>query len=171
MPRIEYIRHYNRPSLVQIMTYRLPGTTPLSEPMLPFFNLNYLEHISIKLWMKIKKLFIKKIDLRMSPAEWLSFCFRLNVQIVILKYHLWKGIKLSSKKYLNCWWTVRNTIPLHQRVPTAQYLQSLFWIQFQSSQDALPTAKQDTKRLSQGVILMFSKTCNTLRVGISKCFA
>ena len=53
-----YMRQYNIPTLVQIMACRLFGAKPLSEPMLPYCQLDPREHISLKfVWNS--KVFIK----------------------------------------------------------------------------------------------------------------
>ena len=47
-PRDAYMRHQACPSLVQIMACRLVGAKPLSEPMLPYCQLDHKEHNSVK---------------------------------------------------------------------------------------------------------------------------
>ena len=42
------MRQYNIPTLAQVMACRLIGTNPLSEPMLPYCQLDPEEHILMK---------------------------------------------------------------------------------------------------------------------------
>ena len=53
-PSDAYMRQWNIPSLVQMTTCRLIGTKPLSEPMLPYYQLDLKEHISVKFHLKFK---------------------------------------------------------------------------------------------------------------------
>ena len=48
-PSDAYTRHQPRPSFVQRMAWRLFGAKPLSEPMMPYCQLNPKEHIEVKL--------------------------------------------------------------------------------------------------------------------------
>ena len=73
-----YIHQHNLPSLVQIMACRLFGDKPLSEPMLPFYQSDTREHISVKLHLKFRFL-IKKMHLKMLTAKWRPFYIGLNV--------------------------------------------------------------------------------------------
>ena len=43
-----YMHHQTCPSLVQIMACRLVSAKPLSEPMLPYCQLDHKEHNSVK---------------------------------------------------------------------------------------------------------------------------
>ena len=45
-----YMRHYTGPSLVLIMTCRLFGAKPLSEPLLTYCQLDSKKHISVKMF-------------------------------------------------------------------------------------------------------------------------
>ena len=51
-PSDAYMRQYNIPTLLQIMTCRLFGAKPLSEPTLPYCQLIPTEHISMKFYSK-----------------------------------------------------------------------------------------------------------------------
>ena len=46
--RVTYMHQYNIPTLLQIAACRLFGAKPLSEPMLPYCQLDHKEHISVK---------------------------------------------------------------------------------------------------------------------------
>ena len=50
-----YIRQWMGSSLDQIMSFRLFGAKPLSEPTLTCFQLRPIEHISIKCFIKLKQ--------------------------------------------------------------------------------------------------------------------
>ena len=73
----EYMHQYNIPTLVQLMACRLFGTKPLSQPKLPYCQLDPKEHISVKFYLKFNFSF-KEIHLEMS-AKWRPFCLSLNV--------------------------------------------------------------------------------------------
>ena len=47
-------------SLVQIMGCRLFGDNPLSKPMIVYYQLDHKEQISIKFYLKFKKVFIQE---------------------------------------------------------------------------------------------------------------
>ena len=47
-PSDAYMRQWHKPLLVQIMACRLSGAKPLSEPMLPYYQLDHKEHNSVK---------------------------------------------------------------------------------------------------------------------------
>ena len=51
-PSDAYVRHQPRPSLVQIMSWRLFGTKPLSEPMMYYCHSDPEEEASVKLYSK-----------------------------------------------------------------------------------------------------------------------
>ena len=51
-PSDAYMHQYNRSTLVHIMANRLFGAKPLSEPMLPYCQLDPKEHISVKFHLK-----------------------------------------------------------------------------------------------------------------------
>ena len=53
-PSYAYMRRYTMPSLAQIMACRLTGAKPLSEPMLPYCQLDHKEYISVKFHLKLK---------------------------------------------------------------------------------------------------------------------
>ena len=48
-----YMRQYILPTLVLKMACRLFGAKPLSEPILPYCQLDHEEHISVKFYLKI----------------------------------------------------------------------------------------------------------------------
>ena len=73
-----YRQQYNIPTLFQIMACRLFDAKPLSEPMLPYCQLDPKEHISIKFHLKFKRKF-KEMHLKMSSAKWRPLCLSLNV--------------------------------------------------------------------------------------------
>ena len=78
-PSDAYMRQFNMPTLVEIMACRLFGAKPLSEPMLPYCQLDPKEHIFNEILTKIPKFSFKKILLKMSTTKWLPFCLGLNV--------------------------------------------------------------------------------------------
>ena len=51
-------RQYCRPSLLQIIACRLFGAKPLSEPMLPYSQLDTKEHISVKCYSRLKNIIL-----------------------------------------------------------------------------------------------------------------
>ena len=55
-----YIRQNNIATLLQIMAWRLFGTKPLSETMLPYCQLDHKEHISVKFYFKFKSFYSRK---------------------------------------------------------------------------------------------------------------
>ena len=59
-PSDTYMRQYNIPTLVQIMACRLFGAKPLSEPMLPYSQLDPKELISLKLYLKFRSFHSRK---------------------------------------------------------------------------------------------------------------
>ena len=75
-PNDAYMRHYNKPTLVQIMACRLFGAKPLSEPVLLCWQL-----MNLISWNFIQnsKDFIKEMHLKMSSVKWRPFCLGLNV--------------------------------------------------------------------------------------------
>ena len=54
------MRQWTESALVQIMTCRLNGTKPLSEPMLTYCQLDLKEHISMKFYLKFNFFSCKK---------------------------------------------------------------------------------------------------------------
>ena len=56
------MRHYNKPTLLQIMACRLFGARPLSEPVLQYCQLDLKEHISVTFFLN-SKFFIQGIVL------------------------------------------------------------------------------------------------------------
>ena len=78
-PSDAYMRQYNIPALLQIMACRLFGAKPLSEPMLPYCQLDPKEHILVKFYSKLKIFLFTKIHLKMSPGKWQTCCLGLNV--------------------------------------------------------------------------------------------
>ena len=60
-----HMRQYTMPSLVQIMACRLFGAKPLPKPILPFYQLDPKEHISVEFYPKFKDMTCK-----MSSAKW-----------------------------------------------------------------------------------------------------
>ena len=53
-PSDAYMRQHNMPTLLQIMACRLFSAKPLSKPMLPYYQLDPTEHISVKFYSKFK---------------------------------------------------------------------------------------------------------------------
>ena len=54
------------------MACRLLGAKPLSEPMLPYYQLDPKEYISVKFYSKFKKIqkfSLKKMQMKMSSAD------------------------------------------------------------------------------------------------------
>ena len=51
---------WNIPTLLQIMAWRLFSTKPLSEPMLPYYQLELKEHFSVKLCLKFRSFHSRK---------------------------------------------------------------------------------------------------------------
>ena len=54
------LRQHNIPTLLQIMACRLFGAKPLSEPMLPYCQLDPTEHISMKFYSKFRSFHSRK---------------------------------------------------------------------------------------------------------------
>ena len=77
-PSYAYICQYNMPTMLQIMACHLFGAKPLSEPMLPYCQLDPKEHISVKSYLKFK-VFIKGNALEMSSAKVAAILPSLNV--------------------------------------------------------------------------------------------
>ena len=68
-PRNTYMRHQSRPSLVQIMTCRLFGTKPLSEPMLDFCRLVHrMGTYFSEIWNKTQPFSLMKISEKFWPS-------------------------------------------------------------------------------------------------------
>ena len=78
-PSDTYTSQYDKPSLVQIMACRLFGAKPLSEPMLPYCQLNPKEHISVKFYLKFKSFHLRKCTWKCRLPKWWPFCLGLNV--------------------------------------------------------------------------------------------
>ena len=75
-----YMRHYTRPTLVQIMACCcLCGVNPLSEQMMDYWQKDISKQILLKTESK------KKMNEKKSSANWRSFCSGLNVLILGLK--------------------------------------------------------------------------------------
>ena len=64
-----YMRRWTGSALVQVMACRLDGAKPLSEPMLPYCQLDSKEHISMKFLFEIQMFSTKKMPLDMSSAN------------------------------------------------------------------------------------------------------
>ena len=73
-----YVHHPPMWSLSQIMACRLFSTKTFSKLMLAYYQLNSLEHISVKSNKNAKILF-KKINLQMRYANWWPFFHSRNV--------------------------------------------------------------------------------------------
>ena len=69
-PSDAYVRQTNMPTLLQIMACRLLGAKPLSEPMLPYCQLNPKKHISV---FEIHKFSFRLMHFKMSSAKWRPF--------------------------------------------------------------------------------------------------
>ena len=53
LPSAAYLRRWAGSALVQIMACRLDGAKPLSELMLTYYQLDPMEHISMKFYVKL----------------------------------------------------------------------------------------------------------------------
>ena len=74
-----YMRHQTIHWLVQIIACRLFGTKPLSEIMLTYYHWTLRTKFS-EISTKIKYFCLNNMRLKMSSAEWRSFCFHLYVK-------------------------------------------------------------------------------------------
>ena len=75
------------------MACRLFGAKPLSEPMLPYCQLDHREHFN-EISFKIQKFSFKNMRLKMLSAKWQLLCLSLSVLIFI---HILISFQL-------CWW-------------------------------------------------------------------
>ena len=73
-PSDAYKRHCTRPSLVQIMAYRLLGTKPLSKPMLAYCY--HCEHISMKFYSN---------QSNFHSTKWFRKC-RCKISAILFRY-------------------------------------------------------------------------------------
>ena len=71
-PSDAYMHQYNIhvPTLLQIMACHLFGAKPLSEPMLPYCQLDPKEHISVKLYLKFKSFHSRKCTWKYRLPKW-----------------------------------------------------------------------------------------------------
>ena len=83
-PRNTYLHHQTMLPLVQIMDCRLCGTKPLSEPILPYCQLDPYEQISMNFFIEIQIFSLKKMHLKMLSVTGLPFCFRVNELICVI---------------------------------------------------------------------------------------
>ena len=86
-----YMHQYNIPPLLQIMAWHLFGAKPLSEPMLPYCQLDPKEHISVKLYLKFKRFHSRKCTWKCRLPKWrpscpTSMCWLQAVSITACKY-------------------------------------------------------------------------------------
>ena len=68
-----YMYHYNIPTLLQIMACRLFSAKPLSEPMLPYCQLDFREHISMKFHFRFKTFHSGKYTWKCCLPKWQPF--------------------------------------------------------------------------------------------------
>ena len=64
-----YMRQYILPTLGLKMACRLFGAKPLSEPILPYCQLDHEEHISVKFYLKNQNFSFKEMPLKLSSAK------------------------------------------------------------------------------------------------------
>ena len=73
-PDDAYMHQYNISSLLQIMARRLFGAKPLSEPMLPYYQLDKEHNISAKFYLRFKSFHSRKSSWKCRLPEWRSSC-------------------------------------------------------------------------------------------------
>ena len=79
------MRQYNITSLVQIMACRLFGAKPLSEPMLPYCQLDPKEHISVKFCLKLRSFHSRKCTGKCRLPKGRPSCLGLYVLKAVLQ--------------------------------------------------------------------------------------
>ena len=102
------MRRWTGSSLVQMMTSRLFGAKPLSEPMLEHcvigsFGTNFSEFS-----IEYNSFSFKKMHLKMSSGKWRPSCLGLNVlkpQVSSLQRHLWVRFHTTDTCLLQPLWT------------------------------------------------------------------
>ena len=92
-PSNAYMRHYNIPTLLQIMACCLRRVKPVSEPMLPYFKINPMEYISVKTYIKCKCSHSRKYRwkcrlLNCSHFFWASMCWYQSINIFNLRHKI-----------------------------------------------------------------------------------
>ena len=75
------------------MACRLFGAKPLSEPMLPYCQLDPKDHKSMKFYFNF---LFEERHLKMSSAKWQTLCLGLNV---------WTSLHESNSRWANKLWT------------------------------------------------------------------
>ena len=121
------MHHYNIPTLLQIMACCLFGNKLLSEPMLPYCQLDPKDHISVKFYLKV---FIQENALENVVCKMWSFCLGLNVlshwtvvpncynflNIDICTQPLWENLSLILPSYIqNHSLILKNALKRHQQ--------------------------------------------------------
>ena len=74
-----YMHQYNMWTLPQIMACHLFAAKPLSEPVLPYCQLDHKEHISVKFLFKIQTFSFKEIHIKMLSAKVVAILPGINV--------------------------------------------------------------------------------------------
>ena len=86
------LRQHNMPIFVRKMACRLSGAKPLSEPMLPYCQLDPKEYNSVNFYSTFKRMHLK-----MPSAKWRPFCLGLHVLRNVVTSHtftrLYQGYK------------------------------------------------------------------------------
>ena len=99
-PNDAYMRQYNIPILLQKMACRLFGAKPLSEPMLPCYQLDPNEHIPMKFYLKFKRFLWRKCIEKCRLSVWRPFCLSLNV--VNNMHRVWKMTYFKFRNMCPC---------------------------------------------------------------------
>ena len=73
------MHQYNLPALVKIMVCRLPGAKPLSEPMLPYSQLDPKKHISVKFYLGFNSFHSMKYTWIWRLPKWRPSCPGFNL--------------------------------------------------------------------------------------------
>ena len=82
-PSDAYMCQYNILTLVQIMACHLFSAKPLSDPMLPYCQLNPEEHLSVKTYLKFTSFHSRKCTWKCRLPKWRPFCLCFNVLMLL----------------------------------------------------------------------------------------
>ena len=109
-----YMHQYNIPTLLQIMACHLFGAKPLSEPMLPYCQLDHKEHISVKFYSKFKLEIVDQWSTRIPPPhrrgwQWVDCnwtLFKITRQ-PFWKRHSWQSLGFCLEPQRTCTWNLK----------------------------------------------------------------
>ena len=108
-PNATYMRRWTGSALVQIMACRPVGAKPLSEPMLPYYQLDTWEQISVKFKSEFDHFHSRKYIWKCSlPGRWVNYHYSVGVVIdLISPANQWFPlmiIMVSSIMLCDKWW-------------------------------------------------------------------